>query len=178
MTDVMPRTGAAVAFLSCKEGTMPNQIQTAANQPDTASLILELHHRRIDEMLDGVEIAVELGSWSEARALFTRLRGELEEHIRIEEQLMFPSFEAFMRTPGGPTAVMRAEHAEIARCLDAVEGSLDAEQADGDAVDQLEALLASHNAKEERVLYPLFERHAPPEAHGALLAEIRPLVVG
>jgi len=150
--------------------------ETALRHPDTASLILEVHHRRIDEMLDGVEIAADIGSWAEARALFTRLRGELEEHIRIEEQLMFPSFEAFMRMPGGPTSVMRAEHAEIARCLDAVEGSLDAQQLDGEAVDQLEGLLASHNAKEERVLYPLFERHAPPEAYGALLAEIRPLV--
>lgn len=155
---------------------MSNLTQTAARQPDTASLILELHHRRIDEMLDAVEIAVDIGSWGEARALFTRFRGELEEHIRIEEQLMFPSFEAFMRMTGGPTTVMRAEHGQIARCLDAVEGALDAEQPDGEAVDQLESVLASHNAKEERVLYPLFERHAPPEAYGALLAEIRPLV--
>jgi iron-sulfur cluster repair protein YtfE (RIC family) len=154
---------------------MSNLIQPAAPHPDTASLILELHHRRIDEMLDGVEIAIDIGSWAEARALFTRFRGELEEHIRIEEQLMFPSFEAFMRAPGGPTTVMRAEHAEIARCLDAVEEALDAQAPDVAELDELEVHLASHNAKEERILYPLFERHAPAEAYAALLAEVRPL---
>ena len=59
------------------------------------SLILELHHRRLDEMLERIAIEIELASWGEARLLFARFRGELEEHIRIEEQVMFPSFEAF-----------------------------------------------------------------------------------
>ena len=155
---------------------MTNATHAATHRPETASLILELHHRRIDEMLDGVEIAIEIGSWGEARSLFARFRGELEEHIRIEEQLMFPSFEAFMRTMAGATAVMRAEHGQIAGCLDAVEESLDVETLDVDALDELEALLASHNVKEERVLYPAFERHAPPEAYRALLGDLRPLV--
>jgi len=100
----------------------------------------------------------------------------LEEHIRIEEELMFPSFEAFMRAPGGQTAVMRSEHADITRCLDAVEACLDGKEPRVDAFDRLDAALTSHNAKEERVLYPLFERHAPPEAYGALLDELRPLL--
>lgn len=158
---------------------MSNLTQSAAPRTDpdtTPSLILEMHHRLIDEILDAVEIAVDIGSWAEARALFASFRGELEEHIRIEEELMFPSFEAFMRAPGGPTVVMRSEHAEIARCLDAVETCLDGEEPDIGALDRLDAALTSHNAKEERVLYPMFERHAPPEAYGALLDELRPLL--
>jgi iron-sulfur cluster repair protein YtfE (RIC family) len=140
------------------------------------SLILELHHRRIDEMLERIAIAIELASWGEARLLFARFRAELEEHIRIEEQVMFPSFEAFTRAYGGPTVVMRAEHADIARGMDALEDRLDREQPAADALELLQALLASHNAKEERVLYPMFERHAPPEAYSALLDELAPLL--
>jgi len=40
-----------------------------------------------------------------------------------------------------------------------------------------EALLDTHNAKEEQGLYPLFERHAPPEAYAALDLQLRPLSV-
>ena len=145
------------------------------SEQETASLTLELHHRRMDEMLERVAISIDLGSWGEARALFARFRAELEEHIRIEEQVMFPSFEAFMRVTGGPTAVMRREHQEIARCLDLLEEHLAAERTDDDALDQLQMMLASHNAKEEQVLYPMFDRHAPPEAYRALMRELRPL---
>jgi iron-sulfur cluster repair protein YtfE (RIC family) len=155
---------------------MPIEIRVQPAQ-ENPSLILELHHRRMDEMLERVEIAVELGSWGEARKLFARFRSELEEHIRIEEQVMFPSFDAFMRLTGGPTTMMRMEHAEIARCMDATEELLGAEQ-EGDAFDRMQELLAAHNVKEEQVLYPMFERHAPAQAYNALVRELRPLVRG
>lgn len=146
---------------------------TGAEQ--SASLSLELHHRRMDQLLDRVEIALDLPSWSEARSLFARFRAELDEHIRIEEQVMFPTFEAFVRLTGGPTAIMRREHAEIARCLDDIEDRLASERTADDAIEQLAAMLASHNAKEECVLYPMFERHAPDEAYSTLTRELRSL---
>ena len=140
------------------------------------SLVLELHHRRLDDMLDRVEMDVEIGNWSEARTAFARFQAELAEHMRIEESMMFPSFEAFSRSPGGPTAVMRAEHGQIRQFLTVLEGLLGDEQPIDEATSALETLLTAHNAKEERVIYPMFERHAPPEAYWALDLELRSLL--
>jgi iron-sulfur cluster repair protein YtfE (RIC family) len=146
----------------------------AADRP--LSLVLEHHHRRLDEMLDHVEMAVEVGSWGEARRSFAQFQAELGEHIRIEEELLFPSFEAFTRAVGGPAAVMRAEHRQIEDFVALLEQLLRDEQPIADASTALETLLAGHNAKEERFVYPLFERHAPPDAYAALDLELRPLV--
>ena len=73
---------------------------------------------------------------------------------------------------------MRREHHDIGRCVDLIEDLLQDEQPIGEQLEFLEALLSGHNAKEEQVLYPLFERHAPPEAYAALVKELRPLFEG
>jgi iron-sulfur cluster repair protein YtfE (RIC family) len=143
---------------------------------EPVSVALELHHRRLDDLLDRVEIDVEVGDWSEARRRFSLFRQELEEHIRIEENLLFPSLESAGRPSTGPTVVMRAEHAEIGRLLDVIEQFLEDGNPIGEATDMLEAMLAAHNMKEERVLYPMFERLAPPEAYAAVASELRPLL--
>jgi iron-sulfur cluster repair protein YtfE (RIC family) len=144
----------------------------------SVAALLEAHHRRLDDLLERVEIAVEIGSAGDARRQFASFRGELEEHIRIEEELMFPSFEALLGRAKGPTAVMRAEHAEILAAADAIEGLLCEGQPAGDALGDLLAHLEAHNSKEELVLYPSFERIAPPEAYAALAAEVGALGAG
>ncbi len=144
---------------------------------ESVSLTLQLHHRRLDELFDRVEIASEIGAWSEARREFGLFRTALEEHFRIEEDFMFPSFEAFTRALGGPTEAMRADHRELCDFLDVIEGLLREEQSIGEVSAMFEALLETHHAKEEQGLYPLFERHAPPEAYSALDSELRTLEV-
>jgi iron-sulfur cluster repair protein YtfE (RIC family) len=155
---------------------MPNQVlRNVALDEGAVSLVLEGHHRHLDDLLDRVEMAVDIGSWHEARNGFARFQTELEEHMRIEEDLMFPSFDAFARAAAGPSAILRTEHRQIRELLTVLEELLHDEQPIGDATDALEALLAAHNAKEESILYPLFERHAPPEAYAALDLELHPV---
>lgn len=101
-----------------------------------------------------------------------------EQHFRLEEDFMFPSFEAFTRALGGPTAAMRDEHRELTRLLDVIEGLLGDERPIDEIGASFEALLETHNAREEQGLYPLFERHAPAEAYSALDRELRALGAG
>ena len=150
--------------------------QSAAPHEQPASLVLELHHRRLDEMLDRVEMAVEIGSWSEARSGFARFQTELETHMRLEEDLMFPSLEALTGWGFGPPAVMRAEHGQIRDLLGALEGRLRDEQSIDEGASALETLLSAHNTKEERIVYPIFERHAPAETYAALDLELTRLI--
>lgn len=150
--------------------------QSAGSDDRSVSLVLELHHRRIDELLDRVEIAVEVGNWSDARQTFAQFEIELEEHMRVEEELVFPAFEVFARAPGGPTAGLRAEHREIRGLVSLLEQFLGDQQPIDYVTTALEVLLAAHEANEERTIFPLFERHAAPEVYAALNLELGPLV--
>jgi iron-sulfur cluster repair protein YtfE (RIC family) len=153
-------------------------IAKAIRSNPSVSELLEAHHRRLDDILERVEIALEVGNPGDARRQFALFRSDLEEHIRIEEELMFPSFDALMGPSRGPTAVMRAEHAAILANVDAIEEELADGQSPGDALFDLLTRLETHNGKEELVLYPTFERIAPPEAYAALAAEVNALSTG
>jgi iron-sulfur cluster repair protein YtfE (RIC family) len=141
----------------------------------SVSSALQGHHRHLDDMLDRVEMAVEVGNWGESRRRFAVFRKDLEEHMRLEEELMFPSLEAATGSRRGPIPVMRAEHAEIIFALSAIELLIAEEQPVAEPLADLEARLAAHHLKEESVLYPMFERMAPQEAYAALAAEVTPL---
>lgn len=102
----------------------------------------------------------------------------LRRHIRFEEELLFPEFEArFGFSPEmGPTAVMRAEHREILDLLGQIEAGI------GDAGSPVEGqrgalhgVLGDHNMKEEHVVYPGTDRALTPAESDALVARIQAL---
>ena len=90
----------------------------------------------------------------------------LRRHIRMEEDHLFPLFEDRSRIPAGsgPTAMMRVEHQEIEATLRVVEKFLGV----GDCATVIQtiegqpvhpsSLFSSHDAKEERMLYPMADR--------------------
>jgi hemerythrin-like domain-containing protein len=84
----------------------------------------------------------------------------MRRHIAMEEEVMFPAFEAAAQMGGsGPTSVMRMEHKQMIGLLDQIEGAMqsgDAEQA-LDLGDTLLMLIQQHNIKEEGMLYPMAE---------------------
>ena len=94
-----------------------------------------------------------------ARACFTDFRQGLERHIGWEEDLLFPLFEAKTGLREGPTAVMRHEHRQIKRHLEAIDAALQASRMGDDSEDDaLLEILATHNWKEEQILYPAIDR--------------------
>lgn len=153
-------------------------MNVATTRDLSAAMLLELHHQRLDDLLDDVELMADAESWQDARRRFDAFRRELEAHIRLEEEMMFPSFEQDAPMLRGPTMVMRAEHAAIKAFLEEVAGALTEERAISRATAELERRLAAHNFKEERVLYPAFERTAPSSARAALTGEVEALLRG
>ena len=62
-------------------------------------------------------------------------------------------------TSGGPTDVMRMEHLEIAKQLEAIHSKVKVANPASDAEKQrLLSLLSLHNMKEENILYPAIDR--------------------
>ena len=75
---------------------------------------------------------------------------------------------------GGPTFVMRHEHRRIEEQIQAIDGNITGDNADDAEPEQaLLALLAAHNLKEERVLYPAIDQVATPEECGEILMKIQ-----
>jgi hemerythrin-like domain-containing protein len=97
-----------------------------------------------------------------AAGYFALFRQRLETHIDAEETLLFPLFE-LQAGWHGPPAVMRREHADIRWMLRALSEALAGGAATVDPMSLIRGLarlLESHNAKEERMLYPAIDRSA------------------
>ncbi len=126
---------------------------------------LGVDHHRLAELwqdcMQGVQ-ACNLGRIQTRLAEFVL---GLRHHIQVEEQIFFPVFEERTGMRGtGPTAVMRREHREIGAMLEKLSALTKAqacstivETIQGQQVDP-SALLTSHDAKEEDVLYPMADK--------------------
>jgi len=116
------------------------------------SVLLEREHHEIDA---GVEAFLEGLSLGETRTEdLTRAAEALRRHIYLEEEFLFPPLRAAGMLP--PVLVMLREHGEIWRTLDAMEalGADSDRPAARERSGELLAQLASHNAKEEPIIYP------------------------
>jgi hemerythrin-like domain-containing protein len=121
------------------------------------STAMAAHHARCDDLLEIALAQVSQGRWDAAAGGFKRFGEELQHHLRGEESVLFPAFEASTGSSSGPTAVMRQEHQRMRALLEQIELALaarDAGRVDGDASTLL-ILMRQHNLKEENVLYPM-----------------------
>lgn len=114
-------------------------------------------HRSCDEVFARAETLVAKGNWQAAAAALRDFTAMLESHFAAEEEILFPGFEAATGMTGGPTQVMRMEHAEMREALERMADALSRQDGDdysGEA-ETLLILMQQHNMKEENILYPM-----------------------
>ena len=131
-------------------------------------------HRRCDECWAGVEAAVEAGKAEDIAAAWQRFDRAQRRHLELEEEILFPAFEAATGMTQGPTEVMRGEHAQIRGLLDQMDATLAAGDTQEllDLGDTLMLLIQQHNQKEEHMLYPMSDRALDAQWAG-LQAELK-----
>jgi uncharacterized protein (DUF2249 family)/hemerythrin superfamily protein len=136
---------------------------------------LSWDHDRLDELELRAFVALGAGDLEQARRWWRAFHHGLNRHIRFEEELLFPVFEARAGLPqGGPTAVMRSEHREIRMALEAITRDLEAASADVEELRcGLHRVLEDHNRKEEAILYPAMDRLLSDVEGDALVARIQ-----
>jgi hemerythrin-like domain-containing protein len=134
-------------------------------QPGTASAAnlvdyFTSDHRSCDAGWADVEAAADAGDTASMAAHWERFRKRLLRHLAMEEQLMFPAFEAATGMTAGPTQVMRMEHEQMRGVLEQMSAAVARGDADEllDQGDTLNILIQQHNTKEEGMLYPMAER--------------------
>ena len=124
------------------------------------SAFFEQDHRDCDARWADVEELLDTQDVDAANPAWQKFDKGMRRHIAMEEEVLFPAFEAAARMGGGgPTAVMRMEHKQMIGLLEQIGTSMesgDAEQA-LDIGDTLLMLIQQHNIKEEGMLYPMAE---------------------
>ena len=124
------------------------------------SAFFEQDHRDCDARWADVEELLDTQDVDAARPAWQKFDKGMRRHIAMEEEVVFPAFEAAARMSGGePTAVMRMEHKQMLGLLEQIAAAMeagDAEQA-MDTGDTLLMLIQQHNIKEEGMLYPMAE---------------------
>jgi iron-sulfur cluster repair protein YtfE (RIC family) len=137
------------------------------NRTDSVTDYLQGDHRRLDALMERCRGLVQAGNVAEAASVFAEFREGLLRHIRIEEELLFPEFEQAtgLERTSGPTGVMHSEHLEIQRLLDDLRGMFESKPPAAQEFEPIRsalvALLSEHNAKEERILYPMSDQMVP-----------------
>jgi iron-sulfur cluster repair protein YtfE (RIC family) len=130
---------------------------------DTITSVLTEDHRHADGLFAAAEQHGAQGAWQQCEQQLAQFRAALETHMKIEEEVLFPAFEQATGMTSGPTAVMRDEHQEMLKALDAMHGARVAGDAQRFAslAQSFTSLLNAHSAKEENVLYPMCDRVLP-----------------
>ncbi len=165
------------------EGPGAWQIEASRRKAERGALrevneALSWDHDRLDDLEGRAFKARESGDLAGAKALYAVFAFGLRRHIRFEEELLFPEFEARtgLSPTMGPSAVMRDEHREILECLGRIEEAM------GDGSASLESLrhglhlvLGNHNLKEENIVYPGTDAAMTPQERDGLVARIQAL---
>ncbi|MEW5892939.1 MAG: hemerythrin domain-containing protein [Pseudomonadota bacterium] len=124
------------------------------------SALLAQDHNACDELFAEAENRVADKAWPDAASRFAEFRAAMARHFSAEEDTLFPAFEARTGMSGGPTQVMRAEHAQMRELMEQMQAAIE-RQNDSAFLGLSETLLMlmrQHNMKEEQILYPMTDR--------------------
>lgn len=136
----------------------------------TISDFLAPDHKHCDELFAAAEAAMAGSDWDAAASDFNRFHAAMRHHFAMEEQVMFPAFEARTGMSGGPTAVMRSEHQQMNALLDRLAYAVSHREREaclGEA-ETLLLLMQQHNIKEEQMLYRMADRALADELEAVL----------
>ncbi len=124
-------------------------------------------HSRCDDLFVAAENAVGTRDWALAQQAFTTVRNTTLCHLRREEEILFPAFEATYGMHGGPTQVMRMEHAEMRDTLSAMADCLSKQNSTQflGLSETLLMLMRQHNLKEEQILYRMCDQMLAGDAN-------------
>lgn len=95
--------------------------------------------------------------WSVVERLFPDLRFSYREHVRIEEEVLFPAYEAHPGVSSGPTDSLTADHVQIFNLMNRIADRLNKKSLDSLAEDfsLLYRILVKHHEKEEEIFLPM-----------------------
>ncbi|MDH4155481.1 MAG: hemerythrin domain-containing protein [Nitrospira sp.] len=137
----------------------------------TITALYEKDHDRLDELFKTFQ-ASKRSDFAKAKEAFKEFKVGLQRHIIWEEELLFPMWEEKTgMIEDGPTPMMRFEHEQIKKLLDAIHRKVESQDLNSDQEEQsLLDLLGSHNRKEEKALYPAIDNVTNAEERATIFS--------
>ena len=83
-------------------------------------------HRNCDGGWAEVEATADADDAAATRGAWTRFDKAMRTHLQMEEEVLFPAFEAATGMTAGPTQIMRMEHVQMRGVLDQMAAALEA----------------------------------------------------
>lgn len=136
------------------------------SSPRTVGGFLGWDHRRIEAILRLGVMLAEHADWPAAQAVLADHGAALRRHADLEDAVLFP---AVIAAQGGfhtgPIELLRAEHVEVRRSIDALLRAARERDLAGvhEACEWMERGALEHHAKEEEILFPAIDEGFEPE---------------
>lgn len=131
--------------------------------------LYEYDHKRIDLNLSRLKDARD--DLKKALGLYSKLRAQLLTHIELEESVLFPAFtDVASPEQHGPVQVMIDEHRQINSYISVPPEKFDLQLFIRD-IEDFAGKLATHNKKEELILYPLINRSLSKKLKAGVFSE-------
>ena len=114
-------------------------------------------HSLYEGLLARCQEAVEMEDWRNANQTFREMVTQLKQHMAIEDEVLYPAYEANTDAPQGPTAALREEHRRILHLVRDMERLLQTSDSELvlDSLAQLEWRMLKHHEKEEDIFLPM-----------------------
>jgi len=130
---------------------------------------LEHEHSLYEDLLSRCMDAAELEDWGTATKAFNELVTHLKRHMALEEEVLYPAYEATPHAPQGPTKALREEHDNIVRMVRDMAQLLKTRDSEHvlECLAYLESLMIKHHEKEEDIFLPM-ESHILGESREEL----------
>ncbi len=133
-------------------------------------------HREFESAVYRCRNACDTADWSLVRDVFAEMALNYKNHVRAEEDVLFPAYEAHAGASSKPTASLVADHEQIFHLMDHIAQRLDENDRENLAehFSLLYRVLRNHHEKEEEIFLPMASE-ALYSNKDAILAEMRSL---
>jgi hemerythrin-like domain-containing protein len=114
-------------------------------------------HSLYEGLLCQCQDAVEMEDWGTVDRVFNELVTHLKWHMALEEEVLYPAYEASPHAPQGPTAALREEHSAIVRLIRDMGRIINTRDSEHvlSGLTYLEFQMVKHHEKEEDIFLPM-----------------------
>jgi iron-sulfur cluster repair protein YtfE (RIC family) len=114
-------------------------------------------HSDFEQLLHESMAAVEKWDWQQAKDLFHELSSQIEKHMAMEDEVLYPAYESFADLPQEPIRALKDEHEKINQLVGDVETVLDTNDSEHvlESMTRFEGILLDHHEKEESIFLPM-----------------------
>jgi len=114
-------------------------------------------HSLYEDLLSQCLEAVQAEDWGTVDMAFHELVTHLKRHMALEEEVLYPAYEATPNVPRAPTAALREEHSDIVRLIQDIAQIIRHRGSDHviECLLHLENRMIKHHEKEEDIFLPM-----------------------